>query len=52
MGLAMVPEGRRIFPNLSVWENLLLGSYIRRDREEIKKDLDWIFQIFPVLKRD
>ncbi len=50
MGLAMVPEGRRIFPNLSVWENLLLGSYIRRDREEIKKDLDWIFQIFPRLK--
>lgn len=50
MGLAMVPEGRRIFPNLTVWENLLLGSYIRRDREEIKKDLDWIFQIFPRLK--
>ena len=50
MGLAMVPEGRRIFPNLTVWENLLLGSYTRRDREEIKKDLDWVFQIFPRLK--
>jgi branched-chain amino acid transport system ATP-binding protein len=50
MGLAMVPEGRRIFPNLTVWENLLLGSYTRRDKEEIKEDLDWIFRIFPRLK--
>ena len=48
MGLAMVPEGRRIFPNLTVWENLLLGSYTRRDKEEIKEDLDWIFRIFLV----
>ena len=46
----MVPEGRRIFPNLTVWENLLLGSYTRRDKEEIKEDLDWIFRIFPRLK--
>ena len=50
MGLAMVPEGRRIFPNLTVWENLLLGSYTRRDKEKIKEDLDWIFRIFPRLK--
>ena len=50
MGLAMVPEGRRIFPNLTVWENLLLGSYTRRDKEEIKEDLDWVFRIFPRLK--
>ncbi|HPT64221.1 MAG TPA: ABC transporter ATP-binding protein [Candidatus Atribacteria bacterium] len=50
MGLAMVPEGRRIFPNLTVWENLLLGSYTRRDKEKIKEDLDWVFRIFPRLK--
>lgn len=49
-GIAMVPEGRRIFPNLTVIENLLLGSFTRRDKNEIKKDLDWVFQIFPRLK--
>ncbi|WP_369017283.1 ABC transporter ATP-binding protein [Thermatribacter velox] len=49
-GIAMVPEGRRIFPNLTVIENLLLGSFTRKDKNEIKKDLDWVFQIFPRLK--
>ncbi|BER92170.1 MAG: branched-chain amino acid transport system ATP-binding protein [Candidatus Atribacteria bacterium] len=49
-GIAMVPEGRRIFPNLTVIENLLLGSFTRRDKNEIKKDLEWVFQIFPRLR--
>ncbi|HAX97616.1 MAG TPA: ABC transporter ATP-binding protein [Candidatus Atribacteria bacterium] len=50
MGIAMVPEGRKIFPNLTVMENLILGCYIRKDMVQIKKDMDWIFSIFPRLK--
>ncbi|NSW76838.1 MAG: ABC transporter ATP-binding protein [Candidatus Atribacteria bacterium] len=50
LGIVMVPEGRKIFPNLTVMENLLLGSYIRQNRQEIKKDLDWIFTLFPRLR--
>ncbi|QPM69548.1 ABC transporter ATP-binding protein [Atribacter laminatus] len=50
MGIAMVPEGRRIFPNLTVMENLILGCYIRKDMVQIKNDMDWIFSIFPRLK--
>lgn len=49
-GIAMVPEGRRIFPNLTVMENLLLGAYTRRDHHELRKDLDWVFTLFPRLK--
>ncbi len=44
-----VLEGRRIFPYLSVVENLLMGAYTRKDRENIQKDLDQIFEQFPVL---
>jgi len=47
---AMVPEGRRIFPNLTVYENLLVGAYQRNDKSGIKKDMEWIFSLFPVLK--
>ena len=50
MGIAMVPEGRKIFPNLTVMENLILGCYTRKDMVQIKKDMDWIFSIFPRLK--
>jgi len=49
LGICQVPEGRRIFPYLSVMENLDLGAYLRRDKEEIKKDLDYIFELFPIL---
>ncbi len=49
-GLAHVPEGRMIFANLSVRENLLMGGYLRRDRAAFAKDLDYIFGIFPRLK--
>ncbi len=48
-GISPVLEGRRIFPYLSVAENLLMGAYTRKDRENIQKDLDQIFGQFPVL---
>jgi branched-chain amino acid transport system ATP-binding protein len=50
MGIALVPEGRQIFSRLTVGENLALGAYHRKDREGIKKDRDWIYTLFPVLK--
>ena len=49
-GIAMVPEGRRIFVNLSVEENLRMGAYVRKDGEEVRRNLDWVFQLFPRLK--
>jgi len=48
--LCHVPEGRMVFANLSVMENLLLGAYLRRDKEKFPADLDYIFGIFPRLK--
>jgi branched-chain amino acid transport system ATP-binding protein len=48
-GLAHVPEGRRVFPGLSVEENLRLGAYLRRDRHAIRRDLDEMFALFPIL---
>lgn len=49
MGISMVPEGRRIFANLTVMENLELGAYIRKDSKAIKADYNRIFQLFPRL---
>jgi branched-chain amino acid transport system ATP-binding protein len=49
-GIVLVPEGRRIFPNLSVWENLTLGAYHRNDKADIEKDRDMIYELFPRLK--
>ena len=49
-GLAHSPEGRRIFPRLSVEENLRLGAFARRDRAGISSDLDRVFGLFPILK--
>lgn len=49
-GLLQVPEGRGIFPQLTVSENLMLGTYLRKDKEQIKKDLEWVFTIFPRLE--
>jgi branched-chain amino acid transport system ATP-binding protein len=49
-GIAQVPEGRRIFPYLTVQENLDLGTFLRRDQEEIKRDLDYVFELFPILR--
>lgn len=50
MGLSHVPEGRRIFPNLTVLENLELGAYLRKDKVKIKNDMDMVFTKFPRLK--
>jgi branched-chain amino acid transport system ATP-binding protein len=50
MGVAMIPEGRKIFPNLTVQENLNLGAFTRQDKEEIAKDQQWIYELFPRLK--
>ncbi|HHY47286.1 MAG TPA: ABC transporter ATP-binding protein [Firmicutes bacterium] len=49
-GVAMVPEGRRIFRNLTVYENLMMGAYPRTDRNGIKEDLERVFSLFPRLK--
>ena len=48
-GMTMVPEGRRVFPRTSVMDNLLLGAYSRKDKENIKGDLNKIFEMFPRL---
>lgn len=50
MGISLVPEGRRIFPDLTVSENLLMGAYLLSDRKEIQKNLERVFGIFPILK--
>lgn len=50
-GICQVPEGRRIFPYLTVQENLDLGAYLRRDRTEIHKDLEYVFSLFPILSQ-
>lgn len=49
-GVVLVPEGRRVFPNLTVQENLTLGAFARRDLEQVEKDRDRVFQLFPRLK--
>ena len=46
----MVPEGRRVFSNLTVLENLKIGAYMRNDKAEIEKDIEWIYSLFPRLK--
>lgn len=49
-GIVLVPEGRRVFPNLTVEENLILGAYRIKDKKKIKKDMKWIYELFPRLK--
>ena len=49
-GLIQVPEGRRVFADMSVKENLMMGSYTRKDKEAIKNDMEWCFELFPRLK--
>lgn len=48
--LVLVPEGRRVFSNLTVRENLILGAYIRKEQQEIEKDIEWVYSLFPILK--
>ena len=49
-GIALCPEGRKVFPDLTVAENLTIGAYLRKDKEEIKKDRDWVYELFPRMK--
>lgn len=49
MGLCQVPEGRHIFPELTVKENLDMGAFLRKDKEGIKKDMAYVFDLFPIL---
>ncbi len=49
MGLCQVPEGRRIFPRLSVEENLILGAFYRKDQDQIDKDMEYSYELFPIL---
>lgn len=49
LGISQVPEGRRIFPQLSVKENLDMGAFLRNDKEEIKKDIEYVYDLFPRL---
>ena len=48
-GIAQVPEGRRVFPDMTVLENLKIGAYLRKDKEEIEKDIEWVYELFPRL---
>ncbi|MHC1722792.1 MAG: ABC transporter ATP-binding protein [Aminipila sp.] len=48
-GIVLCPEGRRVFPDLTIAENLTLGAYLRKDREGIKKDREWVYELFPRL---
>ena len=50
LGVAMVPEGRRVFPYLSVMDNLLMGAFLRRGRREIAADVERVFERFPRLR--
>lgn len=51
MGISHVPEGRRIFPDMTVAENLSMGAYLRKDKAGIKQDLEMVFDRFPILKQ-
>ena len=48
-GISLTPEGRKVFPDLTVKENLLLGAYLRKNKAEIQKDLEWVYELFPRL---
>lgn len=48
-GITLVPEGRRVFPNLSVYENLRIGAYLRKDESGIKADIEHVYSLFPRL---
>lgn len=49
-GIALSPEGRHVFADLTVQENLKIGAYLRKEKEVIEKDMEWVYQLFPRLK--
>jgi branched-chain amino acid transport system ATP-binding protein len=50
-GIALVPEGRRIFSDLTVLENLKIGAFLRNDVKSINDDMEWVYNLFPILKK-
>ncbi len=51
LGISQVPEGRRIFPYLSVMENLDMGAFLRNDKANIRQDIEYVFDLFPILAK-
>lgn len=51
LGIVHCPEGRHLFPDLSVLENLELGAYLRKDKEEIERDIESVYKMFPILRQ-
>lgn len=49
-GISLVPEGRKIFGPLTVSENLMVGAFLRKDKEQVQEDLEWVYALFPRLK--
>ena len=49
LGVTQAPEGRRIFPNMTILENLELGAFLRNDKKQIKKDIEFMYSLFPIL---
>ncbi|MBE6030650.1 MAG: ABC transporter ATP-binding protein [Clostridiales bacterium] len=49
-GIVLCPEGRRVFPDLTVEENLKMGAYLRKDKDGIAKDMKWVYELFPRMK--
>lgn len=49
-GIALSPEGRRVFADMTVLENLKIGAYLRRDKAEVEKDVEWVYTLFPRLQ--
>jgi len=49
-GISQCPEGRRVFPQMNVWENLMLGAYVRRKDPAVAKDLAYVYSLFPILE--
>jgi branched-chain amino acid transport system ATP-binding protein len=50
LGISQIPEGRRIFPRLTVQENLDMGAFLKKDQHTVKQDMRYVFQLFPILK--
>jgi len=50
MGISHCPEGRQVFSDLNVWENLLIGAYLRKDKQAVQSDLQWVCELFPILR--
>jgi len=50
LGISLCPEGRKVFPDLTVAENLAIGAYLRKDKKEIEKDREWVYELFPRMK--